>query len=65
MTKVILENDGDADYCADMGCINLYRDQCPGPGHCARLIKMTSGVQIYAGLDGAQARYVTSIAKKH
>lgn len=54
----------DWDLCIVDGCINLFTDGCPGSSACPNALKRAQGVQIYVALDGDEALYVTTIAKK-
>jgi hypothetical protein len=65
VTPVEVYDRSDWDMCVVDGCPNLFTDGCPGPGACPRARQLAQGIQIYVVLDGADASFVTTIARRN
>jgi hypothetical protein len=63
--EVELYDRGPWQLCLEENCSNLFTDDCLGPAVCARAVKRAAGIQIFVALPGQDARYVTTVAKRH
>jgi hypothetical protein len=65
VTPVEVYDRSDWDFCLAEGCINLFRDGCPGPSSCPNALRLAHGIQIYVAFPGKDAQYVTTKARRH